>query len=85
MASKSGQKHHVLLRETTQVFKGSYQLTYASDDNDDSPDGSAVYDVRGFPVVYGDAVGVRYTDASGEKGLVQFVTIVKADGSIAPF
>ena len=91
MASKSGQKHHVLLRETgihTGIFKGSYQLTYASDDNDDGPDGSAVYDVRrsGFPVVYGDAVGVRYTDASGEKTPVQFVTIGKgADGSIAPF
>lgn len=90
MASKSGEKHHVLLRETgthTGIFKGSYQLTYASDDND-VPDGAAVYDVRrsGFPVVYGDAVGVRYTDASGEKTPVQFVTVGKgADGSIAPF
>ena len=94
MASKSGEKHHVLLREVgthTGIFKGSYQLTYASDDNDspdDSAVDSAVYDVRrsGFPVVYGDTVGVRYTDESGEKTPVKFVTIGKgADGSIAPF
>ena len=94
MASKSGAKHHVLLRESgphTGIFKGSYQLTYASDDNasdDATHDDETDYDVRrfGFPVIYGDAVGVRYTDRSGLKTPVQFVTIGKgADGSIAPF
>ena len=94
MASKSGAKHHVLLRETgphTGIFKGAYQLTYASADNAtdvSTDDNAATYDVRrsGFPVIYGDAVGIRYTDTSGIKTPVQFVTIGKgADGSIAPF
>ena len=94
MASKSGAKHHVLLRETgphTGIFKGAYQLTYASDDKAaevSADDNAATYDVRrsGFPVTYGDAVGVRYTDTSGIKTPVQFVTIGKgSDGSIAPF
>ena len=88
MASKSSQKHYVYLRETdmhTGIFKGSYQLTYASKDAA-ADDGE--YDVRrhGFPVIYGDAVGVRYTDASGRKTPAQYVTIGKgSDGTIAPF
>jgi len=90
MASKSGQKHYVTLRETdthTGIFKGSFQLTYTSEQarTDDS---DAEYDVRrlGFPVIYGDAVGVRYTDASGNKTPPQYVVIGKgSDGTIEPF
>jgi len=94
MASKSGRKHYVYLRETdthTGIFKGSYQLTFASEDvaADDEPAGDTVeYDVRrfGFPVIYGDSVGVRYTDASGRRTPPQYVTIGKgSDGTIAPF
>ena len=92
MASKSGAKHHVTLRETaasTGIFKGTYQLTYAaSKDAAAEPGDAEEYDVKrfGFPVVYGDSVGVRYTDASGEKSPVHFITIGKgSDGSIAPF
>ncbi|MFT5523250.1 MAG: TolA-binding protein [Pirellulaceae bacterium] len=99
MASKSDQKHYVYLRETdthTGIFKGSYQLTYISENasNGDSnagngdADKTTEYDVRrlGFPVIYGDTVGIRYTDASGGKTPPQFVTVGKgSDGTIAPF
>lgn len=91
MASKSSQKHYVYLRETdthTGIFKGSYQLSYAPADAATEDGSDAEYDVQrlGFPVIYGDAVGVRYTDASGLKTPTQYVTIGKgSDGSIAPF
>jgi TolA-binding protein len=97
MASKSDQKHYVYLRETgthTGIFKGSYQLTYISEnakgngDAEASNDNPTEYDVRrsGFPVIYGDTVGIRYTDTSGGKTPPQFVTVGKgSDGTIAPF
>jgi len=87
MASKSGGKHNVYLHETAAhsgVFKGVFQLAYASS----KPPADAKYDVRrlGFPVIYGDTLAVRYTDASGLKSPVKFVAIGKgSDGSIAPF
>ncbi|MBT3199973.1 MAG: tetratricopeptide repeat protein [Phycisphaerales bacterium] len=87
MASKSGGKHNVYLLETAAhsgIFKGVFQLSYASA----KPATDGKYDVKrlGFPVVYGDALGVRYTDTSGRKTPTRFVTIGKgSDGSIAPF
>ena len=94
MASKSGAKHYLTLRETdihSGIFKGVYQLTYASAKpvtNGTDTANAAEYNVKrqGFPVVYGDAVGVRYTDASGQKTPVQYLKIGKgADGEITPF
>lgn len=88
LASKSGQKHYVQLRETDShsgIFKGSCQLTYATAD---TPAGDAEYDVKrfGFPVIYGDAIGARYTNGAGAKTPPQYVTIGKgSDGTIAPF
>jgi TolA-binding protein len=85
MASKSGQKHYIFLRETdihTGIFKGSCQLTYETGTEDED------YDVRrfGFPVVYGDAVGVQYTDEQERKTPAQYVSVGKgSDGTVAPF
>jgi len=90
MASKSSQKYYVYLRETdthTGIFKGSYQLAYAPADAA-TADAAPEYDVQrlGFPVIYGDTVGVRYTNASGLKTPTQYVAIGKgSDGSIDPF
>lgn len=95
MATKSGEKHYVTLRETdphSGVFKGTYQLTFASkqakDEAAKAGEDANAYDVKrmGFPVVYGDSVGVRYTDGSGAKTPVHYVTIAKgSDGTIKPF
>jgi outer membrane protein assembly factor BamD (BamD/ComL family) len=91
---KSGEKHLVELRESgphTGIFKSSPVLSYAPTKKDaPAPDGEgeAAYDVRsqGFPVVYGDTVAARYTDANGVKSDVAMVTISKgADGTIQPF
>ena len=88
IASKSGRRHYMLLGETdtnSGIFKGFCQLTYATGDESDEDE---EYDVRidGFPVVYGDAVGIRYTDRSGTDTPVHYVTIAKgSDGTIAPF
>ena len=96
IASKAGRKHYVQLRETdthTGIFKGAVQLSYASEgavakDIPSTEENQDAYDVRrlGFPVIYGDTVGVRYTDALGRKTPAQYVTVGKgSDGFIAPF
>lgn len=90
MQAKSGAKHPVELLESgphTGIFKGGYELSYVEDGPAKS-DVSAPYDVRrqGFPVVYGDTVAARYTDANGVKTETAMVTISKgADGTIEPF
>ena len=53
-----------------------------------STDAAADYSVRrqGFPVVYGDRVGIRYMDAAGRKTPPHYFDISKgSDGTIAPF
>lgn len=95
IATRSGEKHHMLLEETephSGVFKGSCQLVFADDQasqpQPDATDESDFHDVRmlGMPVIYGDTIGVRYTDASDRKTTPQFVAIAEgADGTIVPF
>ena len=81
--AKSGAKHLLELTETdphSGVFRTSYATSYASTNE--------VTDVRreGFPVVYGDTIAARYTDANGVKTPVQMVTVGKgSDGTITPF
>ncbi|MGB0767215.1 MAG: hypothetical protein ACPGYV_05855, partial [Phycisphaeraceae bacterium] len=90
MASKSGQKHYAILRETdfhSGIFKGVFQLTYTKAQLDEAI-GEEGYDVArlGFPVAYGDTVGVRYTDGQGRKTDTSFIEVAKgSDGTIAPF
>ncbi len=90
MQSKSGQKDYANLRETdthSGIFKAVFQLTYTpAQAQDGGP--AAGYDVGqlGFPVVYGDTVGVKYTDALGRDTPPQFIELAKgSDGSISPF
>lgn len=88
MQTKSGQKHYATLTETnfnSGVFKGVFQLTFDQAVEQAEAEG---YDVGrlGMPVQYGDAVGVRYTDAQDRKTPTQFITVAKgSDGTIAPF
>lgn len=87
MQTKSGQKHYATLSETdfnSGIFKGVFQLTFA--EAQDIPEEG--YDVgrMGMPVKYGDAVGVRYTDAMDRKTPTHFIAVAKgSDGTIAPF
>ena len=93
MASKSGQKHYAVLEETepqSGVFKGAYPLTYSTQDDaaKDKPGEADSIDIRrlGMPVIYGDTVGLRYTDAADRSTPVQYVNVMKgSDGSISPF
>ncbi|MFK7790154.1 MAG: tol-pal system YbgF family protein, partial [Phycisphaeraceae bacterium] len=88
MQTKSGQKHFAVLTETnfnSGIFKGVFQLTFAEAQNQPEAEG---YDVgrMGMPVQYGDAVGIRYTDAQDRKTPTHFITVAKgSDGTIAPF
>ncbi len=88
MQAKSGAKYEVELVESgphTGIFKAGYALAYVKEGNAPEP---ADYDVRreGFPVIYGDTVAARYTDANGVKTATEMVTISKgADGTIEPF
>lgn len=88
MQTKSGQKHYATLTETdfnSGIFKGVFQLAFAEAQEQPGEEG---YDVgrMGMPVTYGDAVGVRYTDAQGRKTPTHFITVAKgSDGTIAPF
>ena len=88
MASKSGQKHYFTLTETdtnSGVFKGVCQLTYAKTDEAIDPDSYSVAR-QGFPVTYGDTLGIRYTDPSDTSTPVHYIKIQKgSDGTIAPF
>jgi outer membrane protein assembly factor BamD (BamD/ComL family) len=91
--AKSGAKHTVELHESaphTGIFKGSYQLAYATAAAPTPAGGTEPppYDVRinGFPVTYGDTIAARYTDGNGVKTEIRMVTISKgADGTIEPF
>jgi TolA-binding protein len=92
VASKSGEKHYVYLRETdghTGIFKGVVQLAYTTADSSSGEvDRGTNYSVArdGLPVAYGDSVGVQYTAATGEKTPPQYFTVAKgSDGAIAPF
>lgn len=88
MQTKSGQRHFATLTETnfnSGIFKGVFQLTFAEAQDDPEAEG---YDVgrMGMPVEYGDAVGIRYTDAKDRKTPTHFITVAKgSDGTIAPF
>ncbi|MGB1124880.1 MAG: tetratricopeptide repeat protein [Phycisphaeraceae bacterium] len=88
MQTKSGQKHYATLSETdfnSGVFKGVFQLTFAEAQEGVGQEG---YDVgrMGMPVKYGDAVGIRYTDAMDRKTSPHFIAVAKgSDGMIAPF
>ena len=85
--AKSGARAAVELRESgphTGIFKGAYAISYAQQAGA-LPEG---YNLRqdGFPVIYGDTIAARYTDANGVHGETHRVTISKgADGSIQPF
>ncbi len=87
MASRAGVKLNLPLRETdahSGVFKAAYPLGYATPEQV----ASGAYDVaqQGFPVTYGDAVGMRYTDPTGLNTPVLYVGVAKgADGAVAPF
>jgi len=90
MQAKSGAKYEVELNEVdthSGVFKGVYQLSYLKTGSKTSTN-TVEYDVKaeGFPVVYGDTVGARYTDANGVKTDTMLVGICRgADGKIEPF
>jgi len=90
LQAKSGAKHFVDLTESgihTGVFKAIFATTYA-DTPAKSGASTKAYDVRrqGFPVVYGDDIGARYTDASGFKTPVPLVKLGKgSDGTVTPF
>jgi tetratricopeptide (TPR) repeat protein len=89
MQAKSGAKHEVELLEVDNhsgVFRGSYELSYAQQNGGGTED--VPYDVRrqGFPVVYGDIMGVGYKDGTGQKADSKLLRIMKgADGLIRPF
>ena len=85
--SKSGSKGRITLRETdphSGVFTGGALLSYAKKEGA-LPEGYSIAR-DGLPVVYGDTVAARYTDANGIKTPISMVTISKgADGTIQPF
>jgi tetratricopeptide (TPR) repeat protein len=91
--AKSGAKQQVELKEVdthSGVFKGSCQLTYVTAVNTATANTNeaAAIDIKkeGFPVVYGDKLGARYTDSNGVKTDPVLLTISKgADGAVAPF
>jgi outer membrane protein assembly factor BamD (BamD/ComL family) len=90
--AKSGAKHYVDLTESdkhTGVFKGVYATSYASSKKPSaSTKPSAAYSVlrQGFPVVYGDVIGVVYKDSNGVKTPPHYMRIGKgSDGSIELF
>jgi outer membrane protein assembly factor BamD (BamD/ComL family) len=69
------------------VFKGGCLLTYATSVSTNTAE-TATLDVKkeGFPVVYDDKLGARYTDSKGVKTLPVILTISKgADGAIEAF
>jgi TolA-binding protein len=95
MQAKSGAKYAVELRESgphTGIFKAGYALAYVKANQAPAPvaegEEAQPYSVRreGFPVIYGDTIAARYTDAMGVKTETAMVTISKgADGTIEPF
>jgi outer membrane protein assembly factor BamD (BamD/ComL family) len=93
LQAKSGAKQLVELTEVdthSGVFKGGCLLTYATAVNTTTANTNeaVTIDVKkeGFPVVYGDKLGARYTDSKGIKTEPVLLTISKgADGAIAAF
>lgn len=92
MQAKSGAKYRADLREAhphSGVFKAGIRLAYSEKGKGADTAGPAEdYDVRrsGFPVVYGDTVGIRYTNSRGQETETHLVTISKgADGNVEPF
>lgn len=97
--TKSGERHRVTLPEVdthTGVFRGRIDLRYAhkqSQPPQETADGTAstnapAYDVLqdGLPVVYGDVVAMRYTDANGVQTETRFLRLMKgADATLRPF
>jgi len=89
MQARSGAKHMVELLEVdthSGVFRATVDLSYAQ--KQAAAEGAPAYSVKrdGFPVVYGDVMGARYTDSNGVKTDTKLVTIMKgADGTIWPF
>lgn len=88
--AKSGAKQLVELTEVdthSGVFKGGCLLTYATSVSTNTAE-TATLDVKkeGFPVVYDDKLGARYTDSKGVKTEPVILTISKgADGAIEAF
>ncbi len=92
MQAESGAKERVELRETgphTGIFKAGVMLSYVkSNQVDEASEGLTPESIqaKGFPVVYGDKVASRYTDANGVSTETLMVSISKgADGAILPF
>jgi tetratricopeptide (TPR) repeat protein len=93
--SKSGGKQQLVLHETAPhsgVFTGTCRLAYATAPGEAAPTtdgdaaGLAAATLQQLPVIYGDTVAARYTDAQGVSTETLFVTIRKgADGTISPF
>ncbi|MDT8390923.1 MAG: tetratricopeptide repeat protein [Lentisphaeria bacterium] len=91
MQAKSGAKYQAELREAqphSGVFKASVRLAYRKTVEELATADPEEYNVRhnGFPVVYGDTIGIRFTNALGQETATHLVTISKgADGSVEPF
>lgn len=89
MQAKSGAKHMVELLEVdthSGVFLANTALTYANEQTDST--NASAYSVKrdGFPVVYGDTVGVWYKDAQGQRTETKLLTVGKgASGSVRMF
>jgi tetratricopeptide (TPR) repeat protein len=90
LQAKSGAKQLVELTEVdthSGVFKGGCLLTYATSVSTGATETVTVaLKKEGFPVVYGDTLGARYTASNGLKTEPILLTISKgADGAIAAF
>lgn len=89
LQAKSGAKHGFELVEVDShsgVFKGRVELSYASEQA--STSNTVPYDVKrnGFPVVYGDVMGVGYMDRNKQKAQAALLRIHRgADGTVRPF
>ncbi len=87
LQAKSGARTRVDLLETgphTGIFTARPYLSFTAQGGPLPDD----HDLRhaGFPVIYGDTVAARYTDANGVKTDIATVTISKgADGLLTPF
>ena len=88
MQAKSGAKHKVELLEMdthTGVFVGKYDLAYSQSSGGDQSKERNIKK-EGFPVTYGDVVGLVYKDSNGIKTEPIVVNVQKgADGKITPF
>ena len=99
ISSKSGVKTVMKLKETSVdhggYFKGSFFLSYAKDkeeanaiiaDPKNHTDGFYDPSIKGFPVVYGDTVRIRYKDSNGVIVPYRQISVASgADGDVMPF